>query len=111
MFPAARIHDHWAIYDGDLWQSRDADGAELSPSIKLIATPGHTDQDISTVAATADEVYVCTHAWWGADGPADDPFSPDRAVLSASRQRILDIATVIIPGHGPSFRPDENTPR
>jgi glyoxylase-like metal-dependent hydrolase (beta-lactamase superfamily II) len=111
MFPAARIHDHWAIYDGDLWQSRDAEGAELSPSIKLIATPGHTDQDISTVAATADEVYVCTHAWWGAAGPADDPYSPDQAVLSASRRRILDIATVIIPGHGPSFRPDEHTPR
>ncbi len=22
LFPAARIHDHWAIYDGDLWISR-----------------------------------------------------------------------------------------
>ena len=111
MFPAARIHDHWAIYDGDLWHSRDAEGADLSPSVKLIATPGHTDQDISTVAATVDEVYVCTHAWWGADGPAQDPFSPDQAVLSATRRRILEIATVIIPGHGPSFRPTENTPR
>ena len=58
MFPAARIHDHWAIYDGDLWHSRDAEGAELSSSIKLIATPGHTDQDISTIAATADEVRL-----------------------------------------------------
>ncbi len=111
LFPAARIHDHWAIYDGDLWISRDAEGAELSPSIRLLATPGHTDQDISTVAATADDIYVCTHAWWGAGGPADDPFSPDQARLSQSRRRILDIATVIIPGHGPSFRPGEHTPR
>jgi glyoxylase-like metal-dependent hydrolase (beta-lactamase superfamily II) len=111
LFPAARIHDHWAIYDGDLWLSRDAEGAELSPSIRLLATPGHTEQDISTVAGTSDGVYVCTHAWWGADGPADDPYSPDQARLSASRQRILGVASVIIPGHGPSFRPDENTPR
>jgi glyoxylase-like metal-dependent hydrolase (beta-lactamase superfamily II) len=111
LFPAARIHDHWAIYDGDLWHSRDAEGAELSQSIKLIATPGHTDQDISTIAATPDDVYVCTHAWWTADGPADDPFSPDQSVLSASRRRILDIASVIIPGHGPTFRPDQTTPR
>ena len=111
LFPGARIHDHWAVYDGDLWISRDAEGAELSPSIRLMATPGHTDQDISTVAATPDGVYVCTHAWWGADGPAEDPFSSDQAGLSASRQRILDIATVIIPGHGPSFRPDQRTPR
>jgi glyoxylase-like metal-dependent hydrolase (beta-lactamase superfamily II) len=111
LFPAARIHDHWAMYEGDLWHSRDAEGTDLSPSIRLIATPGHTEQDISTVASTPDGVYVCTHAWWAADGPADDPFSPDRAALSASRRRILDVATVIIPGHGPSFRPDENTPR
>jgi glyoxylase-like metal-dependent hydrolase (beta-lactamase superfamily II) len=111
LFPAARIHDFWAVYDGDLWISRDADGAELSPSIRLIATPGHTDQDISTIASTPEEVYVCTHAWWAAEGPADDPFSPDQSVLAASRRRLLDIATVIIPGHGPSFRPGPDTPR
>jgi glyoxylase-like metal-dependent hydrolase (beta-lactamase superfamily II) len=111
LFPAARIHDFWAVYDGDLWISREAEGTELSPSISLISTPGHTDQDISTVAFTADGVYVCTHAWWGADGPADDPFSPDQAVLSQSRQRILGLASVIIPGHGPSFVPGNDTPR
>ncbi|HEX6932798.1 MAG TPA: MBL fold metallo-hydrolase [Streptosporangiaceae bacterium] len=111
LFPAARIHDFWAVYDGDLWISRDAEGTELSPSIRLIATPGHTDQDISTVASTADGVYVCTHAWWGEQGPADDPFSPDQTVLSQSRQRILGLASVIIPGHGPSFVPGPGTPR
>ena len=111
LFPAARIHDFWAVYDGDLWISRDAEGTELSPSIRLIATPGHSDQDISTVASTADGVYVCTHAWWAAEGPADDPFSPDQSVLARSRQRILDIASVIIPGHGPSFVPGPDTPR
>lgn len=111
LFPAARIHDFWAVYDGDLWISRDAEGTELSPSIRLIATPGHTDQDISTVASTAAGVYVCTHAWWAAEGPADDPFSPDQSVLARSRQRVLDIASVIIPGHGPSFRPGPGTPR
>jgi glyoxylase-like metal-dependent hydrolase (beta-lactamase superfamily II) len=110
LFPAARIHDHWAIYDGDLWISRDADEAVLSPSVRLIATPGHTAEDISTVASTADGVYVCTHAWWGADGPADDPFSPDLSILSRSRARILAIASVIIPGHGPMFRPGPDTP-
>jgi glyoxylase-like metal-dependent hydrolase (beta-lactamase superfamily II) len=111
LFPAARIHDFWAVYDGDLWISREAEGTELSPSIRLIASPGHTDQDISTVASTPDGAYVCTHAWWGAEGPADDPFSPDQQILSQSRQRILGIASVIIPGHGPSFTPNPQTPR
>ena len=111
LFPAARIHDHWAIYDGDLWIDRDADGYEISPSIRLIATPGHTPEDITTLAATPDGVHACTHAGWASDGPADDPFAPDAAVLAASRARILAVATVIIPGHGPAFVPDETTPR
>jgi len=111
LFPAARIHDHWAIYDGDLWISRAADGAELSPSVRLMATPGHTTEDITTLAATPDGVHACTHAWWAADGPADDPFAPDAAVLAASRARILAVAKVIIPGHGPAFEPADSTPR
>jgi glyoxylase-like metal-dependent hydrolase (beta-lactamase superfamily II) len=111
LFPAARIHDHWAIYDGDLWISRQAEGAVLSPSVRLISTPGHSAEDITTLAATSDGVQACTHAWWGAGGPADDPFSPDPAALAASRARILTLASVIIPGHGPAFRPDQGTPR
>ncbi|MGI9006478.1 MAG: MBL fold metallo-hydrolase [Streptosporangiaceae bacterium] len=111
LFPAARIHDFWAVYNGDLWVSRDAEGTELSPSIRLLATPGHSEQDISTVASTADGVVVCTHAWWTQEGPANDPFSPDQAALARSRQRILEIATLIVPGHGPSFRPGPGTPR
>ena len=62
-------------------------------------------------AATSDGVYACTHAWWGAEGPADDPFAPDQAVLAASRARILAVANVIVPGHGPAFEPDASTPR
>jgi len=111
LFPAARIHDHWAIYDGDRWISREADGYQLSPSVILMATPGHTSEDITTIAATPHGLHACTHAWWASDGPADDPFAPDAAVLSASRARILAVAAVIIPGHGPAFRPDETTPR
>jgi glyoxylase-like metal-dependent hydrolase (beta-lactamase superfamily II) len=111
LFPAARIHDHWAIYDGDLWISREAEGYAVSPSVRLLATPGHTAEDITTLAATPDGVYACTHAWWAADGPADDPFAPDAAVLAASRARILAVARVIIPGHGPAFVPDASTPR
>lgn len=111
LFPAARIHDHWAIYDGDRWISREADGFQLCPSVTLMATPGHTPEDITTLAATPDGVHACTHAWWASDGPADDPFAPDAAVLSDSRARILAVATVIIPGHGTAFRPDETTPR
>ena len=111
LFPSARIHDHWAMYVGDRWVDRDADGLELGPSVRLLRTPGHTAEDISTVASTTDEVYVCTHAWWMAEGPAEDPLGASDVDLRASREKLLSFATVIIPGHGPAFRPDETTPR
>ncbi|MBV9094287.1 MAG: hypothetical protein JO132_10485 [Streptosporangiaceae bacterium] len=111
LFPAARIHDHWAEYLGDRWVERDADGVALGPSVRLLRTPGHTAEDISAVASTPDEVFACTHAWWNVDGPADDPLAWDAAALHASRQRLLAFATVIVPGHGPAFRPEASTPR
>jgi glyoxylase-like metal-dependent hydrolase (beta-lactamase superfamily II) len=111
LFPRARIHDHWAVYLGDRWLDRDADGAELGPSVRLLRTPGHTAEDISTVVSTPEEVYVCTHAWWGAEGPADDPLGSDAAALHASREILLAFATVIVPGHGAAFRPGASTPR
>jgi glyoxylase-like metal-dependent hydrolase (beta-lactamase superfamily II) len=105
LFPNARIHDHWAVYQGDRWLDRDAQGAELGPSVRLVRTPGHTNEDISTVASAPDGVYVCTHAWWTADGPEEDPLGADQAALTASRQLLLELADVIIPGHGAPFRP------
>jgi glyoxylase-like metal-dependent hydrolase (beta-lactamase superfamily II) len=111
LFPAARIHDHWAMYVADRWVDRDADGLELGPSTRLLRTPGHTGEDISTVASTPDEVYACTHAWWGADGPAEDPLGASAEDLHVSRELLLSFATVIVPGHGAAFRPDQNTPR
>jgi glyoxylase-like metal-dependent hydrolase (beta-lactamase superfamily II) len=111
LFPAARIHDHWAMYVGDRWIDRDADGVELGPSVRLLRTPGHTSEDISTVASTPSEVVVCTHAWWTAGGPAEDPVGSDAGALHASRELLLSFASVIVPGHGAAFRPDERTPR
>jgi glyoxylase-like metal-dependent hydrolase (beta-lactamase superfamily II) len=103
LFPHARVHDHWAVYDGDLWTSRDAHGVELSPSVRLVRTPGHTPEDISTLVGTADGVLAFTHAWWRPDGPVTDPYAPDADVLASSRRLLLDAADTIVPGHGPAF--------
>jgi glyoxylase-like metal-dependent hydrolase (beta-lactamase superfamily II) len=103
LFANARIHDHWAVYQGDRWLDRDAHGALLAPSVRLLRTPGHTAEDISTIAATAEGVYACTHAWWSAEGPEEDPLGTDAAALKASRELLRKIATVIVPGHGAPF--------
>jgi len=111
LFGRARIHDHWATYDGDLWTGREPGEFALTPSVRLVPAPGHTAEDIATLAATPDGVYTCTHAWWGPDGPAQDPLATAGQALAASRERILAAAAVIIPGHGPAFRPGPGTPR
>ncbi len=103
LFPAAAIHDFWATYSGDLWVGRDEGEFALTGSVRLIPTPGHTAQDITTLAATPDGVYACTHAWWGPDGPDEDPLAADQAALCASRETILAVASIIVPGHGPAF--------
>jgi glyoxylase-like metal-dependent hydrolase (beta-lactamase superfamily II) len=111
LFPEARIHDHWAIYRNDTWQPRPAEGFELSSAIRLIETPGHTPQDITTLVGTAEGTAALTHLWWTPQGPAEDPFASDAAAIHTGRARVLEIATVIIPGHGAPFRPDSTTPR
>lgn len=111
LFGAARVHDHWAIYHGSAWDDSDAEGRRLGPSTHLIRVPGHTPEDIALVAGTADGVVVFTHLWWTDEGPADDPYAPDQAVLHASRERVLAVADLVVPGHGSPFAPSAATPR
>lgn len=111
LFPAARVHDHWAIYDfTGRWDDVEAEGRELAPSVRLLRTPGHSAEDISTMVGTPDGTVVFTHLWWSEAGPAEDPYAPDAAVLHASRGRVRDLADLIVPGHGAPFRPTDATP-
>jgi glyoxylase-like metal-dependent hydrolase (beta-lactamase superfamily II) len=111
LFPYARFHDHWAIYQGDVWESRPAEGFLVSPSIRLIETPGHTPQDITTLVGTGAGIVAFTHLWWHAGGPDEDPFATDVPALHAGRARVLRLVASIVPGHGAAFTPTEATPR
>ncbi|MER7273109.1 MBL fold metallo-hydrolase [Dactylosporangium sp. NPDC000244] len=110
LFPAARFHDHWAIYHGDVWEDRDAEGFELSPSVRLIRTPGHSPEDITTLADTADGLVAFTHLWTTATS-AGDAYATDLDALHAGRERVLALAALVVPGHGPAFTPTAATPR
>jgi len=110
LFSDARVHDFQAIYVADLWIDQPAEGFQLSPNVRLIETPGHTPQDLTTLVTTESGVIGFTHLWWASDGPADDPYTHDAGALHANRERVLGLASEIVPGHGPRFVPDENTP-
>ncbi len=106
LFEHARFHDHWAIYKDDVWEERAADWWVLSPSVRLLATPGHTSEDITTLVETDDGLVACTHLWWSVDGPENDPLAADQALLERSRAVLLDLRpALIIPGHGEPFAP------
>jgi glyoxylase-like metal-dependent hydrolase (beta-lactamase superfamily II) len=111
LFANAAVHDHWAIYRGADWEDNDAEGRELTSSIRLIRVPGHSAEDIALVAGTADGIVVFTHLWWTDSFPVDDPLSPDLSALRTSRARVLALADVIVPGHAAPFRPGPATPR
>jgi glyoxylase-like metal-dependent hydrolase (beta-lactamase superfamily II) len=110
IFENARVHDHWAIYEGELWTDRPADGAVLSPHVRLISTPGHTAQDITTLVETDNGVVALTHLW-ADESSESDPLAEDLEALHANRQRVIAMATLIVPGHGAAFEPGAATPR
>lgn len=111
LFGDARVHDYWATYHYDQWTSRSAEGFRVSESVGLWLTPGHTREDITTIVETSNGDVACTHLWWHAEGPRDDPHAVDPAQITSGRARVLGVATLIIPGHGAPFRPSESTPR
>jgi glyoxylase-like metal-dependent hydrolase (beta-lactamase superfamily II) len=106
LFPRIRLHDYWATYRGDLWDSRDAEGFTLSESIRLLATPGHTREDVTTLVDTADGVAALTHLWWHS-AAATDPLAADPAALAFHRARVVALADLVVPGHGAPFPASE----
>ena len=111
LFPNARVHDHWAIYKDDIWTSRPAEGFEVADGVTLWETPGHTPQDITTIVDESGRTTAFTHLWWEKTGPAVDPFATDIEALHEGRERVLKIASLIVPGHDAEFEPGPETPR
>jgi glyoxylase-like metal-dependent hydrolase (beta-lactamase superfamily II) len=110
LFGEVPVHDFQAVYTRDQWESRPVEGVALSPSVRLLATPGHTPQDLTVLVGTPDGVAALTHLWWTADGPQEDPFAPDADELSRQRRRVLELVNFVVPGHGEPFVPGPATP-
>jgi glyoxylase-like metal-dependent hydrolase (beta-lactamase superfamily II) len=111
LFSNARVHDHWAIYKDDTWTSRPAEGFEVADGVTLWETPGHTAQDVTTMVQDGDQTIALTHLWWYEEAPFHDPLCTDPDGLHVGRERVLEVATLIVPGHGAPFAPTAATSR
>src|SRR5205809_525486 len=66
---------------------------------------------LDPLVRTDNGVAAFTHLWWTAEGPDVDPFATDMGAIRAGRQRVLEVATLIVPGHGAPFTAGPKTPR
>lgn len=104
MFPNATLVDFGGVVERDVWSDH-PDRYSIADGVWVMRTPGHTREDASLVVETAEGTVVLTHVWWNDQmQPVIDPLAEDQKALEASRQRVLEIADWIIPGHGKMFR-------
>ena len=107
LFPNATIVDFWATYKDDIWLDH-PDNYELAPGIKVVRTPGHTNEDATLMVETSEGTYALTHLWWTPGfEPKEDPLAEDSQALAHSRKLIIKDADWIVPGHGSLFRNTE----
>lgn len=107
-FLDARVYDFAAYYAGHKWIDID-DGHEITRNVKIMRAPGHTKEDAALIVLNVTNIpekNSCTvaicHLWWY-EGKDDDPTAENIKQLKISRQKVLDTADLIVPGHGSMF--------
>jgi glyoxylase-like metal-dependent hydrolase (beta-lactamase superfamily II) len=107
IFPNARIIEYWGAWDGDKISSRKQ--KFFSDDIELLKTPGHSLDSLSLIVKTDQgKIAVVGDLWWQENFPEYDKVAQDNEVLKIERQRILELADHIIPGHGNIFKTKNN---
>ncbi len=113
LFPKAKIVDGETVYEGD--RETGHKGKIPGTEVEIIATPGHTSGHASLlVHAPEGSVVVAGDVFWWMDGKQSplgnedllnlpDEFAQDRDLLKKSREKVLKIADLVIPGHGKAF--------
>lgn len=114
MFKEAVLMDGRYIFEDDL--IRPHDGHVPGTDIKVVPTPGHTPDHASLMVRSKDANYLVAGDlfWWEdiSTPPSDaadllglkDEFAYDLGFLKASRQAVLPVADIVIPGHGSQVR-------
>jgi glyoxylase-like metal-dependent hydrolase (beta-lactamase superfamily II) len=111
LFPHATLIVSQDVSRGDLYTSHPFARGEryaIDRDVEVIATPGHTSQDVSVVVRTPEGVHVIAGDLFESEADlADEDLwrasSEDPARQAESRARVLQLADFIVPGHGGMF--------
>jgi glyoxylase-like metal-dependent hydrolase (beta-lactamase superfamily II) len=116
IFENAKVLDNSDIYSFDS-KIGGHEGRVPNTDIEIIKTPGHDQFHCSVLVKTEDlgKVVIAGDVFWWLDKEEqktdkqsllehEDPYVKDEKALKESRERILNLADYIIPGHGEMFR-------
>ena len=102
MFADAKNLEFWGIWDKN--NSKEW-GEKFSDDIKIIKTPGHSNDSLTFLVKTDEGVVaICGDVFWEENYPDFDEYAVDMDQLNASRKIVLNSADYVIPGHGPIFK-------
>ncbi|MFH0805017.1 MAG: MBL fold metallo-hydrolase, partial [Patescibacteria group bacterium] len=103
-FPQAKIIDCRDVFDGDRISQHDGfvPGTELA----IMHTPGHSAEHCSLAVPTQQGmVVIAGDVFWWEDGEGQtldvtkpDPYAVSQQQLQESREKVLKLADIIIPG-------------
>jgi len=114
LFPGKDIYDGSVIYSDD--KEKEYSGNIPNTNIKVIPTPGHSDEHCSLLVKTGKgKIVIAADVFWWKDTEEqkidekslinhEDDYANDKEELIKSRRKLLEIADYIIPGHGKMFK-------
>lgn len=112
LFPKATFILSYDISEGDEYtfhNFKEIGSYRIDEHVEVIYTPGHTAQDISLIVETEAGVIAITGDLFECEEDLQverlwRDFSEDPEEQAASREKLLQIADFIVPGHGDIFR-------
>lgn len=113
IFENARVITSSEVYNGDKQIEYEGQLPELG--LKIIETPGHSDDSKTLLVETEDGIYaVAGDVFWWKEGEEQvvdlekpDPYAEGVDTMKnliERRKKVLELADWVIPGHGKMFK-------
>ena len=107
-FTKAQSLNIFEIKKGDVFKISDdllrKGERQLTPNVKLLATPGHTPECLTVLVSTAKGLIAIAGDLFVKKQEEKGVFVGDQKLFAQSRQQIIKIADYIIPGHAGIFK-------